>query len=138
MAYMNQEKKKVIAAALKAVVPAGWKYSLAVRNHSTLVMTIKSAPVDLLGEALTTVLEGNGLRDPEQFVRYHNEKGYIDVNTYHPHHYFKDSLPVIESIIAALNTNNHNNSDIQSDYFDVGHYIDLNIGTWEVPFRVNH
>ena len=48
MAYMNQEKKAKIAAALKTVVPKGWKYSLAVRNHSSIVMNIKSAPVDLV------------------------------------------------------------------------------------------
>jgi phenolic acid decarboxylase len=44
MAYVNQEKK---AKILKKVMPKGWKYSLAVRNHSTIVCTIKSAPVDL-------------------------------------------------------------------------------------------
>ena len=49
MAHMNQEKKAKIAAALKQVVPAGWKYSLAVRHHSSIVMTISAAPVDLIG-----------------------------------------------------------------------------------------
>ena len=49
MAYMNQEKKSKIAAALKGVVPDGWKYSLSVRNHSTIVMTITAAPFDLIG-----------------------------------------------------------------------------------------
>jgi hypothetical protein len=48
MAYMNQEKKAVIAAALKAVMPADWKYGLTVQNGMTIVLTIKSAPVDLI------------------------------------------------------------------------------------------
>ena len=52
MAYMNQEKKARIAAALKTVIPPTWKWSLGVRNHSTITLTIASAPVDLCGEAL--------------------------------------------------------------------------------------
>lgn len=50
MAYITQDQKKEIATLLKNVVPKGWKYSLAINNHSTLVMTIRSAPVDLLSE----------------------------------------------------------------------------------------
>ena len=48
MAHMNQEKKARIAAALKPVMPAGWKYSLAVRHSSTIVCTISEASFDLL------------------------------------------------------------------------------------------
>ena len=40
-------------------------------------------------------------------------------------------------MIQALNTDNHDNSDIQTDYFDVGHYVELNIGTWEKPYEIN-
>ena len=31
---------------------------------------------------------------------------------------------------------NHNNSDISTDYFDVGWYIDINIGKWDKPYEV--
>src|SRR5690606_40972107 len=41
---------------------------------------------------------------------------------------------VMERIVAALNTGNWDRSDIQTDYFDVGHYVDLRIGTWDKPF----
>ena len=50
MAYMSPERKAVIAAELKRVIPKGWKYSLAVHNHSTIVLNIVAAPVDLLGQ----------------------------------------------------------------------------------------
>ena len=48
MAYMTQSNKKRIAEKLKTVMPTGWKYSLAVRDHSKLVLTIQAAPVDIL------------------------------------------------------------------------------------------
>jgi hypothetical protein len=35
MAWMNQKRKAALAAGLKRVLPKGWKYSLAVRDHST-------------------------------------------------------------------------------------------------------
>ena len=54
MAYIDQTKKAKIAANLKKVVPAGWKYSLAVRNHSTIVLTISAAPVNLIAELVSS------------------------------------------------------------------------------------
>jgi len=113
MAYVSQEKKAKIAAALKLVVPKTWKYSLAVRNHSTIVMTIKAAPADL-----------------------DHGKGHAQLNHYYLQDWLQgDDLKVMRDILDALNTDNHDNSDIQTDYFDVGHYISINIGRWNKPFN---
>lgn len=125
MAYMNQEKKAKIAAALKRVIPAGWKYSLAVRHGSTIVCTISEAPFDLL-----KAFRASEYRDPESIT-------HADVNVYHVRRAFEDECvaDVMEAIVAALNTDNHDRSDVQTDYFDVGHYVDLQIGRWDKPFR---
>ena len=117
MDYMDQTKKAAIAAALKKVVPAGWKYSLRVRNHLSIDMTIQSAPVDLLAAF----------------------GDHYQVNTYHYDRHLEkngraDLVPVFDAIVAALNLGNHDNSDIQTDYFDVGHYVTLSIGRWDKPF----
>jgi hypothetical protein len=121
MAYMNQEKKAAIAAELKKVVPAGWKYSLSVRHHSTIVMVVRSAPVDVLGK-----------------IVWFDEKpqSYATINEYHyRRHITCDELcGQIEKIIACLNLGNWNNSDSQSDYFDIGHGIELKFGSWDKPF----
>lgn len=52
MAYVSKEKKQKIAAALKTVMPKGWRWSLAINHGSTLILTIASAPVDLMAEAM--------------------------------------------------------------------------------------
>lgn len=120
MAYMDQAKKAQLAAALKTVVPAGWKYSLAVRNHSTIVMTITEAPFDLIA----------ALKPQNQ------KRSDAHLN----HHYIREQFQdecvadVFEKIVAALNTGNHDRSDSMTDYFDVGWYIDLRIGRWDKPF----
>ena len=82
-------------------------------------MTIKSAPVELMP------------KDQND----HYRKGYASINVYHPHCFYEGALlETIRSIIRALNTGNYNRSDSQSDYFDVGHYVYLNIGSYEKPF----
>jgi hypothetical protein len=130
MAYMSQEKKAKIAAALKLVVPKGWKYSLRVEHHSSLEMTISQAPIDLIaawnegGERRSFSAQGANVA-----------KDYVQVNHYHLDTAFRgDLLATFRAIVAALNTDNHDNSDLQSDYHDVGHYLGLNIGRWNKPF----
>lgn len=131
MAYMNQEKKAKIAAQLKKVVPAGWKYTLAVENHSGIRMTISAAPVDLI-ESIRESIVANS-REPN--VRR------LDSGTYEFNPYWYKSqleghpnLKDFEAIFAALNIDNYNRSDIQSDYFDVGHYVYLTVGKYNKPF----
>ena len=49
MAYMSQDKKSKIAPLIKAICKKyGVKASLAVRNHSTLVLNVKSGKVDFM------------------------------------------------------------------------------------------
>ena len=124
MAYVDQAKKAKIAHALKAVVPKDWKYSLAVRNHSTIVMTIASAPFELI-----KAHKGSEYFNPETAT-------YCNVNPYHAAEFCDDECvsDVLVKIIETLNTDNHDNSDHQTDYFDVGHYVDLQIGRWNKPF----
>lgn len=127
---MNQEKKaeikKILDLKLKNV-PI--KYSLRVRNHSTIVCTISKGDIDFIGNYMADVNVPFGTQPgkaPE----------YIDVNPYHYRDQFSgEALEIVDIIIKALNNNNYDNSDAQTDYFDVGHYVDLNIGTWEKPYE---
>ena len=129
MAYMNQERKATIAELVKAVVPKGWKYTLAVRNHSTLVFTLRQAPVDILGH-INKVQKANGESHPMDV-----SKGHACLHPSWMGKQFEgDLLTTFQKIAEALNTGNHDKSDIQTDYFDVGWYVDINVGTWNDPF----
>jgi hypothetical protein len=33
-----------------------------------------------------------------------------------------------------MNQGNWNRSDVQTDYFDVGWYCDINVGSWNKPY----
>lgn len=116
MAYMNQEIKKVIATKLKEVMKQfpKIKYSLSVRHHMTLVMTIS---------------QGDKCLQPAL------NRSYESVNTYHIDAIYNPQTAKILNVIKdCMNTGNHDRSDLQSDYFDVGFYIDISIGSYDKPF----
>lgn len=124
MAHMNQVRKALLKTEIDKVMPKGWKYTLAVRHHSTLVMTIKSATIDLIGENLDAQS-----RYPVRPMR-------IDLNLYHLNlSYSGKTLKIMEAIKAACNVGNHDRSEPQTDYFDVGWYVDINVGSDEAAFE---
>lgn len=117
MAYVSKEKKAKIVEAVKAVLPKDWKATFSVRHHMVMVCTIRKAPVDLLKDCDCS-------------------DDYYSVNEYHFEKHIKNQELVkeLEKIINALNTDNYDNSDIMTDYFNVGHYIELRFGSWDKPF----
>jgi hypothetical protein len=129
MAHMNQEKKAKIAAELKKVMPKDWKWTLGVRHHSTIILNIWSSPIDLLAH-----IEEN---HKKAYPEHQREKKAVawDVNEYHLDKQFSGTLlDLFKKVVAALNTDNFDKSDPMSDYFHVGHYVDINIGRWDKPF----
>lgn len=123
MAYMSQELKKELAPEIKAVLKKyNMKGSIAVRHHSSLVVNVKSGVLDFIGDY--------------DFGDY--PKDNIDVNQYWlEEHYKGDQLSFLEELKEAMNVGNHDDSDIMTDYFDVGWYIDINIGQWDKPYIFN-
>lgn len=141
MAYVNQEKKAKIAAALKEAVPAGWKYSLAVRHHSTLVMTLSESPVDFLGKQNRR--GSGGVRTAEERAHSADEairNGHLNVYLPRLKEVFDGldpaTMEAMEKIQKALNIDNHDRGDPMSDYSDVGHYVEFRIGRWDKPYRL--
>ena len=131
MAYMSQEKKSQIAPTVKKILAKyGVKGSLAVNNHSTLVLNIKSGAIDFIKNYNETVgAQPGGFRLGSAAM------DHVDVNPYHyQSHFSGEAKSFLTEIMTAMNNGNHDNSDIQSDYFDVGWYVDVNIGKWNKPY----
>lgn len=123
MAYMSQEKKAKIAPVIKSILKKyKVKGTLAVRNHSTLVLNLKSGSIDFIGQ----------FKDKEGAAKFG-----IQVNPYwYKDHFTGEAKKFLSEVIPAMNSGNHDNSDIQSDYFDVGWYVDVNVGQWNKPYTV--
>ena len=131
MAYVNQERKAKIQPVVKEILKKyGVKGRLGVNNHSTLVLNITEGDIDFLGNYAEV---NNADRFPAN-----KPNGYIDVNVYHfSRHFTGVALNFLTEVYAAMMTGNHNNSQIEVDYFDVGWYVDINIGRWNKPYVFN-
>ena len=136
MAYMSQQRKQELAPTIKSILAKyGVKGTLAVRNHSTLVLNIKSGKIDFINN-FNEVGRGTNHRNygrPWEDCTQH----YLDVNPYWYHEHFSGKAKdFLADLLSAMNMGNHDNSDIQTDYFDVGWYVDVHIGNWNKPYVV--
>lgn len=139
MAYMSQEKKAKISPVVKSILKKyGVKGSLSVRHHSTLVLNIKSGPIDFVENYIVTdskVFHGNKMSEDQ--IAYIRKNQSVDVNPYwFKEHFSGVALSFLKEIFVAMNQGNHDRSDIQTDYFDVGWYIDVHIGQWKKPYAL--
>lgn len=114
MAYMSQEMKTARVPAIKTVLKKyKMKGTISIRNHSTLVVTLKSGGFDF-------------------------DTDYQQVNIYHLGNYFHgEKLDFMDELKTAMLGNDwYDNSDSHTDYFDVAFYININIGQWNKPYQV--
>lgn len=124
MAYVSQELKAALAPKIRSICKKhGIKASVAVKNHRTLVLNISAGSIDFHGD-----MAGGAGRT-----------GHIQVNPHwYQSHFTGKALDFLSEVIPAMNHGNHDNSDIQSDYFDVGWYISVNVGKWDKPYTLTN
>ncbi len=134
MAYFSQEHKAKLAPTIKEICKRyGVKATLGVRNHSTLMLTIKSGAIDFIGNS-NEVCGNDHFQVARGFKP--NTSGYESVNPYHYNKHFSGSaLDFLNEVIPVMYGPDYfDESDIQTDYFHCSHYIDVNIGKWNKPY----
>ena len=139
MAYMNQEKKAKIAIALKPILKKyNVKASLSVRNHSTIVLTLKSGSIDFIENYIKTDSQGMSgrkmLQDQIDYIR----KNSLDVNPYwFQEHYSGVAKEFLTETFQAMKSADwYDESDAQVDYFNTAYYVVVNIGKYNKPYMV--
>lgn len=136
MAYINQAEKAKVTAALKPILAKyGVKGSLSIRNHSTLVLTLKSGKIDFIANS-NKVCGANHYQVSNGFTP--NKDGHCSVNTYwYQEHYDGKAKAFLKEAIQAMKSAGwYDESDAQTDYFSIAYYIDINIGKWDKPYIV--
>jgi len=134
MAYVSKELKAELAPNIKAVLKKyNMKGTISVRHHSVLVVTVRSGVLDIIGNGNEMIKLSNKRRGEDRWM----VTDYDSVN----HHtidrcYTNEVKDFLLELKDAMMDGNHNNSDIMTDYFDVGWYIDINIGTYEKPYNL--
>jgi hypothetical protein len=114
MAYFSKEMKAAIAPKISALLKEyGMKGSLAIENYSAVVLNLRSGAIDFGRE-------------------------YDQVNVYHVDSFYSGKAKeFLMKAVEILNTGNYNNSDVMTDYHDVGHYININVGRWDKAYVVS-
>jgi hypothetical protein len=108
MAYISAEEVKAIRDSLKKQFPQ-IKFSVTRSYYSGISVAIMAAPFRF------------------------SVDDYKRLNHYYPEKY--ENVEVLKQIIDICMKGNHDNSDIQSDYFDVGWYLHLTQGRYDKPFK---
>ena len=121
MAYVSQELKKQLAPGIKAVLKKyNMKGSIAVNNHSTLVVNLKSGAID--------------------FAKDSNSDNYhYQINPYWCHEHFGgQAKEFLVELLAAMKPEGvwYDNSDAMIDYFDTAYYVDINVGQWNKEYQL--
>lgn len=114
MAYFSKEMKAAIAPKIASLLKEyGMKGSLAIDHHSEIVLNLRSGVIDFGSE-------------------------YAQVNVFHVDRFYSGKAKeFLLKAVEILNTGNYDNSDIMSDYHDVGHYVSINVGRWDKPYVVS-
>jgi hypothetical protein len=118
MAYVNNETKAAIHAALKPVFKKyGIKATVARGyNYSALVVNVSAGDIDFGTE-------------------------YQQVNVYHvDSHYSGKAKDFLNEVIDTIKKAGtwYDESNAQIDYFNTAFYIDINIGRWDKPYVYNN
>jgi hypothetical protein len=102
----------------------------------SFVLNIKSGSIDFIENFIETDSKVfHGKKMSQEQIDYIRKNRSLDVNPYwYQEHYSGKALSFLKEVFTAMNKGNHNNSDIQTDYFDVGWYVDVNIGSWDKPY----
>jgi len=117
MAYVSQEMKKELAPQIKAVLKKyGMKGTISVQNHMSLVVTLS-----------------------EGVINFETDRDNFQVNPYWVKEHYTGAARdfLVELVDAMRGPKFYDNSDIMTDYFDVSHYIDINVGRWNKPYKLS-
>jgi hypothetical protein len=134
MAYVSPEFKAKLAPAVKAICKKyGVQGSLSVRHRSALVLTVKSGSIDFIASFNRVC----AMRAQSADARMARDN--LSVNTHwFQEHFDGAALAFLQEVIPALKGPDYfDHSDMQSDYFHVSHYFDVNIGRWDRPYQLS-
>jgi hypothetical protein len=117
MAYMTQEMKQTLSVGIKKVLADfGIKGTISIRHYSTLVVKIKKGLIDF-------DLSESGCKSVS-FIR---QSGKED-----------EEKKFLKALLYAMNNaddlQNYNDSEPMTDYFSVGWYVEIEIGSYKKPY----
>lgn len=143
MAYMNQKMKQEIMQRIKEIAPKNWRITANVDNYSTINVVIRQMPKsDFLEMTFDDVKNETNMKHKKFRLDFENTSE-VEHEFYLPLQakaggFNQDSatFTIIKKIAEAINKNNYDNSEIMTDYHDVGFYAWLKLGDYKKPCKL--
>lgn len=135
MAFFTQAMKQERAPAISKIAKEyGVKLSMKVEHSSTFIITLNSGVIDFVGDYNAT----------KAAKHYHNPSNDGEAQYLQLHRYANFSeqfsnpkaVEFLTKICAVAMQGNHDNSDIMTDYFDVGFYFYIHVGKWNKHYQL--
>lgn len=133
MAYVSPEDKAKLAPGIKQVCEKyGVKATIAVRHHSTLVVTIKSGRLDFIGNFNRVA----GALPRAQHNPFQPARDHLGVNHFWCHEHFDGRCKefMAELIKAMKGPDFFDDTDTMTDYFHCKHYLSISVGKYDKPY----
>lgn len=125
MAWINKEEVNAKRAAIQACLKRyGLKGSISGSNSSTLTVNVTEGKLCFSG-----MYNGN-VNDYIAGDNFTVSRHWIDLR------WNGEANKFLKEMFAIMDEGNHDNSDINTDYFDVGWYSYINIGKWNKPYQL--
>ncbi|MCZ2078405.1 MAG: hypothetical protein LC130_25820 [Bryobacterales bacterium] len=133
---------KMVREQLKKEFPS-CKFSVTSRyfsGGSELTISLMSAPFDAFADSLVHYPDGRTFEDDKSYSQlnyrqlrneYSNQNGLSNGRRL-----TEQAWSVLRRAVEIGQAQNWDNSDIQSDYFDVNYWFDIQIGKWNKGFEV--
>ncbi len=126
MAYITAKETRAIKKKLVESFP-DFKFSVRNEHHSSVAVTILSGPV-----RFNYTEEARRTSASMYNVTSEKEPDYLQLNHYYLENY--TNANILHEMYDILNDGNYDNSEPMTDYFDVGFYVNLSMGSWDKPY----
>lgn len=141
--FLEQERKEIALSMTHAQIAAeirqtlkvefpSWKFSVRTSKFAggfDVTVCLLEGPREVF--AVDTITTGTGTWAID---------GHMEINQYHPEFMddilTKEATRMMKRVIKITNRRNWDESDIQSDYFDVHYYTTISIGRWDRHYTI--
>ena len=139
MAYVTEQIITKARTALKALNKEyGVKSTLSGKGDSKLCLTIAEGPIDFVGNYCETVKAKRIMHDVDQTITWVQREQNVSVNQHHLDSSFSGiALEYLEKAKAIMYADHWDKSDLMTDYFHCAYYVDMCIGRWNKPYKLN-
>lgn len=143
MAYVSADLVKTVRAKIKPVLAKhGLKGTVSGTGKGTLSLNISAGKVDFIGSHYRHAMAEGCVRYGHYLTRDEIQEEWdqckcMAINPYwYQEHFQQKEVEILRELMAILQEGNWDKSDIMSDYFNVGWYVDINIGKWDKPYEL--